>query len=279
MSRLRAGRLLCQQHRGATVDAGSKIELAGLSDLHGVTPVPRGRQHSAVRSVVLHLLPGALITAFYVGVAPVVRAFGFPSLMALYLAIVIVLIPFELGYLFSRARTEGVSLATVVRYREPVPRGEFVALVLVAVIWASLVAMLLFPPLDEFFIDTFFFWLPDWFFMTEDFAQYSATALLVTWMFGLLVNGIAGPVVEELYFRGYLLPRIARLGGWAPVVNTVLFSLYHFFTPWANIGRIVALLPMVSVTWWKRNVYLGMAVHVLWNIGSMLLLLPILPGS
>jgi membrane protease YdiL (CAAX protease family) len=241
--------------------------------------LPRNRQHSIARSVVLHLLPGALITTFYIGVAPVVRDFGFPALMALYLAIAFVLIPFELGYLFYRARTEGVPLSRVVLYREHVPGGQLVGLVLITSIWASLTAMLLFPPLDEFFIDTFFFWLPDWFFMAEDFAQYSAAALLITWVFGLLANGIAGPMVEELYFRGYLLPRIARLGGWAPLLNMVLFSLYHFFTPWANIGRIVALLPMVYATWWKRNIYLGIAVHVLWNIGGMLLLLAIFVGS
>jgi hypothetical protein len=241
--------------------------------------LPRDRQHSIARSIGLHLLPGALITAFYIGVAPVVRDLGFPSLMALYLAIVFVLIPFELGYLFYRARTEGVSLGEVVLYREPVPRGQLIPLVLTTLIWASVVATLLFPPLDEAFIDTFFSWLPHWFFMAEDFAQYSAAALLITWVVGLLANGIAGPVVEELYFRGYLLPRIARLGRWAPVVNMVLFSLYHFFTPWANVGRTVALLPMVSAAWWKRNVYLSMAVHVLWNIGGMLLLLATLLGS
>jgi membrane protease YdiL (CAAX protease family) len=255
-------------------------ELTELSHPHlERLSLPRNRQHSIARSVVLHLLPGALITAFYIGVAPVVRDLGFPSLMALYLAIVFVLIPVELGYLFYQARKEGVSLARVLPYREPVPRGQLVGLVLVTFIWASLIAMLLFPPLDKFFIDTFFFWLPDWFFMAEDFAQYSAAALLITGVFGLLANGIAGPVVEELYFRGYLLPRIARLGGWAPVLNMVLFSLYHFFTPWNNVGRIVALLPMVYATWWKRNIYLGMAVHVLWKIGGMLLLLATFLGS
>ncbi len=174
--------------------------------------------------------------------------------MALYLAIVIVLIPFELGYLFFRARTEGVSLATVVRYREPVPRGEFVALVLVAVIWASLDAMLLFPPLDEFFIDTFFFWLPDWFFMAEDFAQYSAAALLITWVFGLLANGIAGPVVEELYFRGTFC-RGSRGWGMAPVVNTVLFSLSILHAV-GNIGASLRCADGVRHVV-ERNVYLA----------------------
>jgi len=36
---------------------------------------------------------------------------------------------------------------------------------------------------------------------------------------------------------------------------------------------------MVYAAWWKRNLYLGMAIHVLWNIGGMLLLLAILLGS
>jgi hypothetical protein len=40
-------------------------------------------QHSGACTVVLHLLPGALITAFYVGAAPVVRSLGFPSLMSI----------------------------------------------------------------------------------------------------------------------------------------------------------------------------------------------------
>lgn len=235
-------------------------------------------QHSSVRTVVLHLLPGALITAFYAGVAPVVRSLGFPSLMAVFLAIVFVLIPFELGYLIYQARKNGLSLGSVVLYREPMPRGQFVALVLGLFAWAALCSMLLYPPLDEFFIGNVFSWLPGWFFFAEDFARYSTTALLTTWVFGLVVNGVAGPVVEEMYFRGYLLPRISRLGGWAPLINTVLFSLYHFFTPWQNVGRIIGLLPMVYATWWKRSIYVSMAVHVLGNVSAMVLMLPVLFG-
>lgn len=95
----------------------------------------------------------------------------------------------------------------------------------------------------------------------------------------MVVNGIAGPVVEEMYFRGYLLPRISRLGAWAPLVNTVFFSPYHFFTPWLNVGRIIGLLPMVYAAWWKRSIYVSMAVHVLGNVISMLLLLAVLLGA
>jgi uncharacterized protein len=235
-------------------------------------------EHSLARTVVLHLLPGVLMVAFYVLAAPVVRSLGFPSLMAIYLAILFVLIPFELGYLFYSARKDGSSLSSVVLYREPVPRGQFVALVLGLLAWSTIFYMLIYPPLDAFFIENGFFWLPDSFFLAEDFARYSTAALLTTWAFGLVINAIVGPVVEEMYFRGYLLPRISRFGAWAPLVNTVLFSVYHFFTPWQNVGRIVGLLPMVYAVWWKRNIYLSMAVHVLGNVSVMLLLLPVLLG-
>jgi uncharacterized protein len=234
--------------------------------------------HSAVKTLVLHLLPGALITVFYVGVAPFVRSLGFPSIMAIYLAVAFVLVPFELGYLWYRARRTGAPFGSIVLYRQPVPRGQFVALVAGLFAWSGLAFVFLFPPLDGFFIDRVFFWLPEWFFFDENFGQYTTAALLITWVTGLLLNGVVGPVVEELYFRGYLLPRISRFGAWAPFLNTVLFSLYHFFTPWQNIGRIIWLLPLVYATWWKRNIYLTMAVHVLGNIAGLLLLLPVLFG-
>ena len=236
-------------------------------------------QHSMTRSVVLHLLPGALITLFFALVAPVVRHVGFPSLLAIFLAIAVVLIPFELGYLFYEAkrRTGRLSLAGVVLYRDRVPAWQVVVLVLGLFLWSGVV-FALYGLLDPVIIDAFFSWVPAWFFLTEDLSAYTKPALLGTWLLGLVVNGVAGPVVEELYFRGYLLPRLSRLGGWAPLVNAVLFSLYHFFTPWQNPGRIVGLLPMVYAVWWRRNIYIGIAVHCLGNLAAMLALLPLVAG-
>ena len=235
-------------------------------------------QHSVARTLVLHLLPGALITLFYVVAAPVVRGLGFPSLMAFFLAILFVLIPFELGYLLYQARKNGTSLGSVVLYREPVPRTQFVALVLGLLAWSGIFYVLIYPPLDVFFIENVFSWLPDSFFLVEDFARYSTAALVITWTFGFAVNAIVGPIVEEVYFRGYLLPRISRFGAWAPLINTVLFSLYHFFTPWQNVGRIIGFLPIVYAAWWKRSIYVSMGAHVLGNVSTMLLMFPVFFG-
>lgn len=63
----------------------------------------------------------------------------------------------------------------------------------------------------------------------------------------------------------------------APLINVLLFSLYHLWTPWQNLERIVALLPLVYVSWWKKNIYLSMIAHVLLNtlggLGSIALIL------
>lgn len=81
--------------------------------------VSSDEQHPVSRTIVLHLLPGVLLLAFYVAALPVVRDFGFPSLMAIFLAILFVLEPFQLGYLLYRARREGTTLGDVVP-----PRGR-----------------------------------------------------------------------------------------------------------------------------------------------------------
>ncbi len=47
----------------------------------------------------------------------------------------------------------------------------------------------------------------------EEQTQYSAYAkdiLVFVFAFQLVLTGIALPWVEELYFRGYLLPRVSR---------------------------------------------------------------------
>ena len=90
---------------------------------------------------------------------------------------------------------------------------------------------------------------------------YSSAVWTVTLVAFFVINGFVGPIVEELYFRGYLLPRMEYMGRWAPLVNVTLFSLYHFWSPWQIVARILGFGPTVYAVRWKRNVYLGMVVH------------------
>ncbi|MGA9192796.1 MAG: CPBP family intramembrane glutamic endopeptidase [Anaerolineales bacterium] len=224
--------------------------------------------------IMWHLLPGLAGTAAYVVLAPISITFGYPGVLALLLSALLVIMPIEVGMLIRRARqgSRSLSFDGAVRFREHLPKWQLVALSLALVIW-GLLASGLTAPLDLFLLDRWFAWLPDWFalFDARQLAPFSRSALLVTFWVGLAVNGVILPVVEEFYFRGYLLPHMNRLGRWAPLVNTSLFSLYHFWSPWQLFSRIIWLFPWVYATWAKRNLYPTMIAHCTANTLGWLL--------
>ena len=237
------------------------------------------QQHSIGRSVVLHLLPGLLILAFYIIAARIVVRFGLPTDLALCITIAFVLIPLELGYLFHQGKQENgtFSLKNIVVFREPMPWWQYVVLLLPCAVWVLVIFFTLGPAINSFFLERFFYWVPEWFMISSGSPNdYSQSTLLLLWGFYFIAN-IPGVFVEELYFRGYLLPRISRLGLWAPFMNAVLFSLYHFFTPWENITRILASIPCIYLVWWKKNIYLSIILHLSVNtFGMFMVLLAIL---
>ena len=227
-------------------------------------------QHSLPTSIVLHLLPGAVATLIYVVIEGPVTSLGLPPLAAFLIVIALVIIPFELGLLLRAARQHNgtFSLDGVVLYRERIPARDWAWLVPVLVV-AAFLGFGLLAVIEPAIQSALFGWLPDWFRNLIDFNTinaYSRGVWIGTLAAYFALNVFAGPIVEELYFRGYLLPRIDRFGRWAPLINTVLFSVYHFWSPWQIITRIIGVGPFVYAVWWKRNIYLGMVVHVLLNL-------------
>ncbi len=234
------------------------------------------RAYGLIQIALLHLLPGALVTAVFVVLAAFGAAQGWPATRALLLAWPVAGIPWEVGWLLVQGyRTNGrLSLAGVVLYREPMPVRQYLWLVPLLLVWSALASTLFFP-VGEALRQAFFPAWPDWLLLStfaQNLGRYPAPLVWTVALLSLVLN-VAVPVVEELYFRGYLLPRMAPWGRWAPLMSIVLFSLYHFWLPWDNLGRIVALLPVVYAVWWKRSVYLSIWTHVLLNsLGSLALL-------
>jgi membrane protease YdiL (CAAX protease family) len=230
------------------------------------------------RLLVLHLLPGALITVFYFLFVPVVEGLGYPPIMSLLVAVLAVLTPFELGYLLwlGKQKHGRYTLKDVVLYREALPWWQYVVWIPLLLAW-SFVWFGLLRGVDLWLADNLFAWMPAYALpmgMNEQLVSHSQQVLLVTFLVALAMNGVLGPLVEELYFRGYLLPRMAHYGAWgATLLNVVLFSLYHFFSPWQNVTRIVAIFPMVYLVQRKRNIYLSIFTHTLLNTTGMLLTL------
>lgn len=231
------------------------------------------KQHTVFQMVGLHLLPGALITLVFILLGPWLRENHLPALLALLIPILITLIPVELGWLvfLGYRRNKKLSLEGIVLNREPLPKKDYLLIIPIILIWSILGFMLL-QNLDLIVWSRFFAWLPDWFQINQvNPVAFSQPVLTFTFLLFLLVNGCLGPIVEELYFRGYLLPRMETLGGWAPLVNVLLFSIYHFFSPWQFFTRILAFYPLAYVVRRKHNIYLSMVAHCLLNTGFCLL--------
>jgi len=234
-------------------------------------------QQSLWQSIILHLLPGALTTILFIIAAPAINSLGYPSNFAFLLVGLFVLVPFELGFLFyqGKKRNGTISLDGIVLYREPMPGWQYLLLAAILLLYGNFILVVVYPPIAQMLIQTMFFWLPDWFFLSLSFT-YTKSVLLVTALLGLFVNGFVAPLTEELYFRGYLLPRISRFKVWAPLINGGLHALYHFWMPWQVPGLILSLFPAAFVVWWKRNIYLGMIIHVIGNVlGSILTIVTI----
>ncbi|MBE0686755.1 MAG: CPBP family intramembrane metalloprotease [Anaerolineaceae bacterium] len=238
----------------------------------GVYPI---RKHTLPQTILLHLLPGGLITAFFFLIAPSLIQRGFPPILSLYLAILLILIPFELGFLFyqGKKRNGHYSLNGIVLFRERMPIGKMILIIISLFAWGGLIFTLL-PKLDSLISETLFAWFPAWSSpnnLLGNISQYSKSAITITIIAGFLLNGFAGPIVEEFYFRGYLLPRIPATKWWSPLINVLLFSLYHFFTPWQNLSRILAFLPLSYAVAWKRNIFLSIWAHCLLNTAGMII--------
>ena len=241
---------------------------------------PATEQLALPRLLALFLVPGALMTVVYVVIAPFIETAGYPPIAALLLAILVVLVPIELGVILRAGRGNPQRIRSVVPYRRPLPTRDWLWLVPVLVV-AAFVGFGLSMAIEPAVIDRLFGWLPDWFVRPIDpdrVGDYSREAWFVTLAAYFVLNGFVGPIVEELYFRGYLLPRMEWMGRWAPLVNVSLFSLYHFWSPWQVLGRILGFGPTVYAVRWKENVYLGMVVHCALNTLSVILVASLVLG-
>lgn len=235
-----------------------------------------GDQHPIPLSVALHLLPGFLVLAFYVLVgAPVARGLGYPPVLGLLLAVTFVLVPSQLGWLLylGRKRNGGFSLEGIVTYREGLPARRLALLFFPLFAWAMLVGAAL-SWVDAALFEALFSWVPGGYLIEQGLgsylAEYPPQVLVVTLLLSLVLSGIAAPVVEELYFRGYLLPRISRLGVWAPVLNVALFALYHLWSPWQAATRFISILPAAYTVQRTKSVYAYMWVHCTLNTVGVL---------
>jgi hypothetical protein len=227
-------------------------------------------------TVALHLLPGLAFGVFIVAAVPLLEASDLDPLLALFGGIALVPVPVELGYLAVQGHRRSGSwspLAAVDLRRRDAVRLELRQAAALAA-WFIALLLVSLALLDRAIAEHVFPWLPEEILL---FARVEGTAptgweLAAVVVLAFVCNGFLGPVTEELYFRGHLLPRLERLGRGAPVVNTALFALYHVWSPWRWPVIFVGFLPTTIRVHRAHNVRLGIFVHLIINNVFLVLL-------
>lgn len=233
-------------------------------------------QHSILKSLILHMLPGGLVTLFFFLLKPALDSSGYPPLLTFLIAVLLVDVPFMLGVmLYEGKKINGhFSLDGILAFRNKISAKTFILVFIGAFVVVYLLVMLA-TPISAFLSENYFSWLPEWFLLQEQ-TQYEAYAkniLVAVFIAQLIVTGIVLPWVEELYFRGFLLPRISRFRNLAPLFGGLLFGLYHIWQLYDFPTVFILGAALSYIVWWQKDLRLSIGLHILANIFSRLMFL------
>lgn len=131
-------------------------------------------------------------------------------------------------------------------------------------------------PVSNYLLNNVFSFIPNWYILTEDMSMFSRNIIIITIPVSFFIFTIIFPIIEELYFRGFLLARMKWMGKYSVLVNTVLFAVYHFWSPWMIVARVVAFLPLFYWVYKKKSLKLSIVVHCLANFTDVVALFMLL---
>jgi len=222
------------------------------------------KQMNVCEIILYHLLPGVPILLLAIFFANPTWGLDMPIVLAIMFAIMIGLVPVQLSIIFLTAKHQGKSFKEVISFTDKTPLKKMVLLIVLCFLISGFVFVFLSG--FEHLLWTDFSLMPDWLRLDKtDMNSYSTEIFRITVVMYLVFNVLLGPITEEIYFRGFLLPRMGKLGKSAPIVNAVLFSVYHFFSPWEIITRILGTMPYIYFVWRKKDIRIGIVVHCLTN--------------
>lgn len=221
--------------------------------------------------------PSAIAFAGFHGVLPRLVASGMPVLVAWPLVASVMLggfVVFAIILLRGDARRMGVSLYARFCLRRPTGREWLISLaVFVLAIALTAAGAAIVPPM----LRAIGYEIPSYmpFFLNpainpmEAEMEVISPGLPLAGEYGLipliLLTLTLNVLTEDLYFRAWMLPKMARYGtaGW--VANGVLFASYHTFQLWLFPALLGVTLCMAFLVYKTRSIWPSFALHMLIN--------------
>jgi CAAX amino terminal protease family. len=229
------------------------------------------KKYSALQIILLHLVPGLFNLIAIILLMALIKWWGYAEngrFLAGELMVVFSIVPVQIGYLLfaAKKKTNTFNILKLIPFRDKAKIVEYLLFVVIMIAWALGIDKAL-APFEHGLRDSLFAFIPDDFAMRNlDFSAIPKNMLIFASCFAIFSNGIVAPITEELYFRGYLLPRINVSPFVAVVINAVLFSTYHFFSPWYFLSRILMMIPLYYWVMKRKNIRFSILAHVIANV-------------
>ena len=221
------------------------------------------------QTLLMNLGPAAIAFCAVLALAPLMAPLGLPRFFSMTVAEALVLTPIELGLLLRAARRATGrwslrALPAVIAYRRPLTRR--VILLIPVLFLLALAVALAWNPVGNALGGGLTGIYPHWLIAGNNApAGFSKVVLVSTLLATLAIDGVINPTVEELYFRGYLLPRLPVAGWRAIPLSAALFALQHYWQPWNWLVIFGLQLILTTLVVRLRCVRLGIVMHILTN--------------
>ncbi len=229
--------------------------------------------------ILLIFIPTSILTLAYLIVGHLVHE-TIPAFLLFFILAMLVLFPVQLIVVLRASKKEYGKYSLQSAFSNHQKLSWWKVFIYGALLWgfAGIMSVTiapleysLFAPISDRLFDV----LPAYFDWNnlEYLRQYPRNTLLVTIAILAFLNIFIGPITEELFFRGYLTAKISRYGKHAPLIITVLFSLYHLWLPFNNLFRIIIFYPAAYVAWKLNNIYIAIVFHCLSNLVSSIIII------
>ena len=223
--------------------------------------------YSWLRALAVNFAPGVVTVALTLLLAPLAETVGLPSTVGYTIGIGLVTV-LEIWFLrrvaFRATGFRGLRGAVQLtrhlsKWRVAVYSLGFVAMT------AGLAGVL--SPVSDALSDATS-WLPANLspeLVSGDVATYGRVAVVLALVANWLLDAVVNPVVEEMYWKGNLMPRLPVRAALQPLVIGVLFAGEHF---WEPADFVLVALAQIAISWhaWRsRSLDVAITTHILVN--------------
>lgn len=232
---------------------------------------------STRKLIFLHLFPGTALSIMYIFFSKVGILIGYPKLIILGFSMIFSSLPIEIGYLFYVAKKEegNYNIFKILGFKSKMKIKALISYTLLLILVGGLLLIVL-KPLSNYLLKTIFSWIPSWYNFNQDLNLFSKNHIIIAILVSFFIMTLISPFIEELYFRGFLLARMKWMGKYSVLLNVILFSVYHFYTPWLIITKIATMLPLCYFIYKKDSLKLGILVHCLAQFADVILYISLL---